>query len=313
MSHVLSSLREIDLNLLVSLKVLLSYRHVSRAAEALDLTQSGMSRNLARLRSLLGDDLLVRVGNHMVLTPRAEQLQLELDTLLSDIAHLFQGRQFNPRDTEMHFRFAAADFVTQLFFPVLCTSLFNDAPGLRIDATAWSGQTLHDLEQGKLDFAFGGVDSAPAGIYRAVLGRSTYVCATSSQNPVKITLDTYCSQGHVVPTLEGFGKNPIDSALAELGRQRNVVIRTPHFMSGLATVAQTHLVMVVPQALALAASMHYSLSLHPLPFTVEMPPFCLLWHQRHHRSPAHQWFRQWLMQRIGAIFGMSPPDPVQPH
>ncbi len=63
-------LRNIDLNLLVPLKALLHERNVTRAAERIHLSQSAMSRTLDRLRSELGDELLVRVGRNYELTPR---------------------------------------------------------------------------------------------------------------------------------------------------------------------------------------------------------------------------------------------------
>ena len=68
-------LKNLDLNLLVALDVLLAERNVSRAAEQMNITQSAMSNTLARLRDYFGDDLLVRVGRGFALTPRADLLR----------------------------------------------------------------------------------------------------------------------------------------------------------------------------------------------------------------------------------------------
>ena len=54
------NLSRVDLNLLVALDALLMERSVTRAAARVGLRQSAMSHNLARLRALLGDELLVR-------------------------------------------------------------------------------------------------------------------------------------------------------------------------------------------------------------------------------------------------------------
>ena len=51
-----------DLNLLVTLDVLLAEGSVARAAQRLRLSPSAMSRALARLRETTGDPLLVRAG-----------------------------------------------------------------------------------------------------------------------------------------------------------------------------------------------------------------------------------------------------------
>ena len=54
------NLGRFDLNLLVALDALLTERSVTRAAARVGLGQSAMSHNLARLRTLFGDELLTR-------------------------------------------------------------------------------------------------------------------------------------------------------------------------------------------------------------------------------------------------------------
>ena len=51
--------KKLDLNLLVTLEALLAEQNVTRAAERLGLSQPAVSAQLARLRYLLGDQLLV--------------------------------------------------------------------------------------------------------------------------------------------------------------------------------------------------------------------------------------------------------------
>lgn len=67
-------LDRLDLNLLVALDVLLTERNVTRAARSIGLSQSAMSSALGRLRTFFGDDILVKDGNAMFATARAEQL-----------------------------------------------------------------------------------------------------------------------------------------------------------------------------------------------------------------------------------------------
>src|SRR5690349_1272841 len=64
-----------DLNLLVTLDVLLEEGSVARAARRLRLSPSAMSRALARLRVAIGDPLLVKAGRGLVPTPRAMALR----------------------------------------------------------------------------------------------------------------------------------------------------------------------------------------------------------------------------------------------
>ena len=67
-------LPRLDLNLLVAFDLLVQERSVTKAAERAGVTQSAMSHTLRRLREAFGDELLVRGGGGMLLTPRAEKL-----------------------------------------------------------------------------------------------------------------------------------------------------------------------------------------------------------------------------------------------
>src|SRR3954447_11290044 len=73
-----------DLNLLVTLDVLLAELSVAGAARPVRLSPSAMSRALARLRETTGDPLLVRAGRGLVPTPRALELRERVSQLVQD-------------------------------------------------------------------------------------------------------------------------------------------------------------------------------------------------------------------------------------
>jgi len=73
-----------DLNLLVTLDVLLAEGSVANAARRLRLSPSAMSRALSRLRQATGDPLLVRAGRGLVPTPRALELRERVGRLVQD-------------------------------------------------------------------------------------------------------------------------------------------------------------------------------------------------------------------------------------
>src|SRR4051812_41791993 len=83
------NLTSLDLNLLVALDALLLESNVSRAAMRIGLSQPAASHALQRLRDLLGDPLLVRVGARMELTPRAQSLRAPLSQALDQLRTLF--------------------------------------------------------------------------------------------------------------------------------------------------------------------------------------------------------------------------------
>src|SRR4029434_1596966 len=73
-----------DLNLLVTLDVLLAEGSVARAARRLRLSPSAMSRQPARPRETTRDPMLVRGGRDLVPTRRAVELRAQVGQLVQD-------------------------------------------------------------------------------------------------------------------------------------------------------------------------------------------------------------------------------------
>ena len=88
------NLGRFDLNLLVALDALLTERSVTRAAARVGLGQSAMSHNLARLRTLFGDELPdPRRRTGMRPTPRALALVDPVRVALAQIEALVVPRR----------------------------------------------------------------------------------------------------------------------------------------------------------------------------------------------------------------------------
>ena len=109
---------KLDLNLLVALDALLTLKNVSRAAERLNVGQSAASNALARLRNYFNDDLVVRVGRRMELTPRAEGLQDPVkDVLLRIEATVDSQPDFNAKNSTRQFRIFLSDYSAMTIMP----------------------------------------------------------------------------------------------------------------------------------------------------------------------------------------------------
>ncbi|MFD6280207.1 LysR family transcriptional regulator [Streptomyces sp. NPDC060209] len=92
----LDRLASVNLNLLVPLLALLEEGSVTRAAERVGLSQPAMSHALTRMRRLLGDELVVRQGTGVTLTPRALELIAPLRSALQQTAHIVNFPCFDP-------------------------------------------------------------------------------------------------------------------------------------------------------------------------------------------------------------------------
>ena len=101
MNH--NQLRQVDLNLLVVLDVLLRKRSVSAAAGELNLIPSAVSHALGRLRKLFDDELLVRDGQRIRPTHRAEGSVEFLPRLLqAERAQALCSRERRAGDIDPH-------------------------------------------------------------------------------------------------------------------------------------------------------------------------------------------------------------------
>ncbi|WP_167045284.1 LysR family transcriptional regulator [Salinibacterium sp. ZJ454] len=92
----LARLASVNLNLLVPLMALLEERSVTQAAAKVGLSQPAMSHALRRMRTLLGDELIVRQGATMMLTPRASELIAPLRQALQQTARIVTSSSFDP-------------------------------------------------------------------------------------------------------------------------------------------------------------------------------------------------------------------------
>ena len=127
------NLAAMDLNLLVALDALISEAHVGRAARKIGLSQPAASHALKRLRDVLGDPLLVRVGPRMELTPRARGLREPLADALHRVHTLFITDSFEVSRSTRRFAVMMQDHVAQLVLPALVTRVDAEAPGVQLD------------------------------------------------------------------------------------------------------------------------------------------------------------------------------------
>ena len=146
-------LARIDLNLLLSLQVLLEEGSVSRAADRLNITQPAMSKTLLRLRDVFADPLFTRSGRGIQPTPRANELRGELQELLGGIDRLVKGEAFSPADYDGEITLALSEYIGVALLPPLIQRLHGLAPRLSIRTITRIENQLEQLAQGNLDFA----------------------------------------------------------------------------------------------------------------------------------------------------------------
>src|SRR4051794_39477744 len=150
-----------DLNLLVTLDVLLAEGSVAGAARRLRLSPSAMSRSLARLRETTGDPLLVRAGRDLVATPRATELRERVSQLVLDAqAVLRPAEKLDPGQLVRTFTLRTSEGFVENFGSELIARVGKEAPGVRLRFVQKPDRESTALRDGSVDLETGVVGKA---------------------------------------------------------------------------------------------------------------------------------------------------------
>ncbi|WP_029144797.1 LysR family transcriptional regulator [Microbacterium luticocti] len=290
----------VDLNLLRPLELLLRERHVSRAAARANLTQSAMSRALARLRVACDDELLVRTPGGYELTPRARMLQDELATLLPAIRTLFEGTSFDPATANDVMRVAASDYPLAILGDDLFPAFTREAPQMSLIVTPMTPTTFTDLDQGRLDLVLTPL-AAPPNLRRQPLFAEDFVGVLASSHPLsgpRLTVDDLGRYPHA--TVAGMfpQQTIVMDQLERLGIHATAEVRVPYFTAAVAAVRGTELIAVLPRRFA-ERHLDAALRIVELPSAITGIAYGMLWHPRLEDDPAHRWMRA-LIARVAA-------------
>ena len=289
-------LGDINMNLLLALEALLAEVSVTRAARRVHVTQSAMSHNLAQLRELLGDPLLIRGRGGMALTPRAEALVAPLQLGLRQLQRaLSEEAGFDPASTTRGFTLAMGDFVAVLLMPALLERLRTAAPGITLEVAAIDRRRAPELlESGEQDLAVGVRFEAAPGLVVDPLISQRFVCVVREGHPEiagSLSLAQYERWPHALVGTRRDDSAVVDAALRKLGRTRKVALRVPYFLAAPVMVATSDLILTTAHLVAEHFARMYPLQVLPPP--IDLPPFGIdaVWHERFDRDPAHRWLR----------------------
>lgn len=296
------SLETSDLNLLPALDALLSEGSVARAAERLDLSESAMSRALARLREATGDALLVRAGRAMVLTPHALALRDRVRALTQETRAVLRpaGADWDLSTLRRTLTLRANDGFIEAFAPQLVARAAREAPGVRLRFAPKPDKDVRPLREGLLDLDIGVMGESGPEVRVQALFRDHFVGAVRQGHPLlaepAISPERYAACRHVVTSRRGRMAGPVDEALAALGLARTVAVTVPSFGAALSIAAATDLIALVPSSFFERRSGQLALCSFPLPVQTEPITVSQMWHPRLDGDPAHRWLRGLILE-----------------
>ena len=283
-----------DLNLLITLDVLLAEGNVTRAAQRLQLSPSAMSRALARLRETTGDPLLVRAGRALVPTPRALELRERVRQLVQDAEAVLRPAEVPRLDRlERTFTLRTSEGFVENFGPALMTRIGREAPAVRLRFVPKPDRESTALRGGIVDLETGVVgETLGPELHVQALFRDRFVGVVRQGHALakgRITAARYAGGRHILVSRRGLDRGPIDDALASIGQQRHVATIVAGFATALALARGSDLIASVPERHT--GELRTGMFSFVLPVALPGITVSLIWHPRFQADPAHRWLR----------------------
>jgi DNA-binding transcriptional LysR family regulator len=291
-----------DLNLLVTLDVLLAEGSVAGAAKRLRLSPSAMSRALARLRDATGDPLLVRAGRGLVPTPRALELRARVGPLVEEAESVLRPAEaLDLKRLTRTFTLRNRDGFVENFGPALIARVWAQAPGVRLRFVPKPDRDSTPLRDGSVDLETGVVGKAIGPEVRAqALFRDRFVGVVRmghTLNSTTITPALYAAGHHILISRRRLERSAIDDALNHSGLKRDIMTIVGSFSEALALARASDLIATVPERHT--GNLRNGLFSFCLPVPLAKITVSLLWHPRMDADPAHQWLRACVREVCG--------------
>ena len=292
---------KLDLNLLTALKALLAEKNVTRAGEAVHVTQSAMSGILSRLRDYFGDPLIVQVGRKMELTSLAESLVEPVnDVLLRIDATIATRPEFNPLTTRRHFSVVASDYSIHVLLLDVLRRVHHDAPGMSLEFRNPSESAAAELEAGEVDFIVNPESQNSQAQSGTVIFEDSYVIVVDAGNKEvgdSIAIDQYLALRHVAFKSGKHGLPQFETWMANrYGEERRVEVVAhsfyllPRLVIGTSRIATMHT--------RLAKQLAGDLPIRLVKPEFEIPRLIevLQWHKYRDLDPGSMWLRDVILE-----------------
>ena len=307
----LRELDRLDMNLLVALEALLEERNVSKAADRLFITQSAMSKALARLRQVFDDPLFIRKSGGMVPTPRAETLGRHLPGVLQAVQEMVRPLNFDPLEYDGEFSLMVQGHMGVWILPLLLAQLEKTAPGVRLVTYAGTDDPLLMLAEGGLDLVLHAeIRDYPPEYRKTTLGYASPVLLARKGHPlegVKLTWELLERYPHIrlhIPELNEIRFSGEITGLENsrfMQREKDVVPKftTDHLYTAVQIVLSSDYLFPAPPLFMEQDQLATNLISLPLPEGEELNlKYVMVHHQRIEKSPMHQFLMKEILTVI---------------
>ena len=263
------------------------------AAEAMNVTQSAVSKQLALLREWLDDELFVRTSDGMQPTPRALALRERVETILVQASDLAAEGRIRPAEFNGEFVLSSTDEVLERLVPSLVDRLADEAPNLRLVAVPLARDySAQQLEAGRVNLLVAVNWRAPEQLKQKKLGADRFSCVMHEKHALaggNLTLKRYAAATHVLVAPLGYKEGVVDLELQQRGMRRRVCASVPFFGMVNERLLGTDRICTLPSRVAerLVESGPFVSKRVPIPLPES--EYYALWHPRFSAEPRLRW------------------------
>jgi DNA-binding transcriptional LysR family regulator len=270
---------------------------VTQAAHALGVTQSSVSHQIDRLRTITGDPLFVKSGRGIVATARAQALAQEAQHLLTQLQAFVHKGQFEPHRLNECFTIAANDLQRDLLLPALLERLHQDAPHvtLRVVASDVPSADMLRAQDCQLVISPRPPDASDV-LHRRLFTDRYRVFFDAAVRAAPRSRKTYEAAQHVTVVYHGQRPLDIDNGLQAQGVSRQFVTTLSSFSGIGSFIKGTERLATLPGLLS--RGLLQGLADAPVPVKTPEMPMYAIWHVRHQHDPVHTWLRQCLLEVV---------------
>jgi DNA-binding transcriptional LysR family regulator len=303
-----------DLNLLSALNALLSDKNVTRAAERLKVTQPTMSGMLQRLRYQFDDQLLVRNGRELELTPFGASLVEPVREALRSVELLILTEPvFDPRTSTREFTLMSSNYCASLFLPLVVAHVSARAPGVRLILKPIHNP-IERIFAGEVDLCIAPDDrsltaahSGAEKIHSELLFSDEFVCVVAKDHSLDAhsDIDEVFSFPHVGVQPCGTDTTIEATWIRRLRPEYKPQAIVAEFPLVAPMVSHSKLVGIMPARMAKLSARAMSIRTFYPPYAMPTADEALMWHSRHMQDPAHIWLRGVVQDIAAAWLGKS--------
>lgn len=291
---------KIDFNLFVVLRAVYEHGSITKAANALHITQPAVSHALGRLRGKFDDPLFIRHGRQVVPTPFCQGIITSVVTSIETLENTLKGKvEFDIGDKPRTVNLGLRDILESIFFPMLIPELVQNTPNITVNSRQVTWPELAPaLTNKEIDIVIDALVPTSSEIRSQFICEETFVvvCAPTNSYLDNPSIENYSAAQHALVSLKDSKLDNVDLALAQHNLHRKISLQCEHYFAAVNVVSQCDLLLTMPTRFAQQFRNKFDIEISPLPFEVPPLPVHMYWHKNADDDLVNLWMRKKLVE-----------------